>query len=137
MTAKPATRPIGVLVALSAALLLAGCSMGSVIADVLPASAGGLPASAPARLDQPAEYPAVHDMPPKRDEKMLSGTEQLRLEKDLEDQRMRVTGEKAPPKAAPAKAGGATSAKAAGSSKTGTPLAITGGPSGTGGSRNP
>jgi hypothetical protein len=67
---------------LAAALILAGCSA-STIADHMPTAAGGLPEGAPARPATPAPYPAVHDLPPKRQDTVLSYEEQKKLEDDL------------------------------------------------------
>lgn len=92
--------------ALGAAGLAGGCSIGSVVAD-MPSAVGGLPANAPERPAQVAEYPAVHDMPPQRDAKPLSDAEQIRLQQDLAAQRERMGGAKAPRPQAAKKADGA------------------------------
>ena len=59
-------------------LALAGCS--TPIAD-LPLV--GLPANTPARPANPAEYPAVHDIPAARAEAELTPEQQEKNEKDL------------------------------------------------------
>ena len=46
-------------------------------------AACGLPAGTPERLAVQPAYPAVHDMPPPRDARMLDEDQQERLEKDL------------------------------------------------------
>jgi hypothetical protein len=66
-----------VLVAASAALL---CACASSIADM---PGIGLPQGAPERPAVQADYPAVHDMPPRRAETALNADEQQKLEKEL------------------------------------------------------
>lgn len=70
--------------ALAAALLaaaLCGCSM--PLAE-LPQSIGGLPAGAPARPETQAAFPAVHDMPPPRQDTLLEPEEQQKVQQELE-----------------------------------------------------
>jgi hypothetical protein len=69
---------------LAAALLslLGGCS-GTMIADHLPAAAGGLPADAPARTEAEVSYPAVHNVPPARGAQPLSSDQQKQVEDEL------------------------------------------------------
>jgi hypothetical protein len=74
-----------------AATLLSGCS-GSLIADHLPAAAGGLPEDAPARPAAETAYPAVHNMPPARATTPLSYDQQKQLEDDLIAARNRYGG---------------------------------------------
>ena len=50
---------------LAGAAVLAGCSA-TTVADHVPTAIGGLPEGAPQRSADPPAYPAVHDMPPKR-----------------------------------------------------------------------
>jgi hypothetical protein len=100
MSVRGAERRI--LTILGLALLLTGCSTGSLEAQ-LPAELG-LPADAPARPVTPYDYPAVHDMPHPRAIKPLTEEEQIRLEKDLNALRDRQVGhvpaaKKAAPKA--------------------------------------
>src|SRR5262249_50396909 len=71
--------------------VLAGGSAGT-IADHMPTAAGGLPEGVPQRPATPAAYPAVHDLPPKRESTMLSDEEQKKLEDDLIAARNRTTG---------------------------------------------
>jgi hypothetical protein len=61
------------------AALLGGCA--STIADNAPII--GLPEGVPARPATQLDYPAVHDMPPRRADVPLSKEEQQKLEKDL------------------------------------------------------
>jgi hypothetical protein len=72
-------------------VILAGCSAGT-IADHMPTAAGGLPEGTPQRPVTPAAYPAVHDLPPKRESTMLSDEEQKKLEDDLIAARNRTSG---------------------------------------------
>jgi len=72
---------------LAALPVVAGCSS---VPDV-PTWAGGLPANAPARPDVPAQYPAVHDVPPPRSDRPLTDEQQIKLEKDLAVARERVS----------------------------------------------
>ncbi len=71
-------------------VILAGCTVGS-LGDHLPAAAGGLPESTPARPATPAAYPAVHDMPPPRSDNVLTDEERKKLEADLIAARNRNT----------------------------------------------
>jgi hypothetical protein len=71
---------------LAAALMLPACS--STIAD-LP-NPIGLPADAPARATNPPAYPAVHDMPPARNDVTLTEDEQKRIEGELRAARDRL-----------------------------------------------
>ena len=70
------------ILALSASPCLAQSVFGK-----LPESLGGLPADAPAVPKTPYQYPAVHDMPPPRNDKTLSDDQQLNLLNQLEDAR--------------------------------------------------
>jgi hypothetical protein len=72
------------ILALSASPCLAQSVFGK-----LPESLGGLPADAPAVPKTPYQYPAVHDMPPPRNDKTLSDDQQLNLLNQLEDARDR------------------------------------------------
>jgi hypothetical protein len=76
---------------LAGVTLVAGCSATS-IADHVPTAAGGLPEAAP-RSAKPLAYPAVHDMPPPRDNTVLSGDEQQKLETELAAARDRLGGQ--------------------------------------------
>jgi hypothetical protein len=81
--------------ALAAALIagagiLGGCSAGSTVADHLPTAVGGLPDGTPQRPTTPSGYPAVHDMPPRRPNTVLTDAEQNRLESDLVAARKRA-----------------------------------------------
>ena len=107
MTATLQSKRVGqVAAALLLAATLAGCS--SVI-DTVPTSLGGLPEGVPQRPATPAAYPAVHDLPPPRQDSALSDAESKRLREDLKDTRNRITAPIPAPEAgttAP-KAGGA------------------------------
>ena len=69
------------------AAALAGCSS---VVDNIPHAAGGLPEGTPARPASPVAYPAVHDMPPPRQEGALSEAESKRLREDLKNTRARI-----------------------------------------------
>jgi hypothetical protein len=71
------------------AVHLAGCSS---MGDHLPTAVGGLPQGAPPRSTTPESYPAVHDMPPARDQTVLTDEEQTKLEQDLIAARNRAKG---------------------------------------------
>lgn len=77
-----ARRPLALAVLLAGGMSLAGCSAAS-IGDHLPSATGGLPQNAPPRPSTPADYPAVHDMPPPRSTTVLTEEEQRKLEEDL------------------------------------------------------
>lgn len=63
------------------AAALAGCSV--PLSD-LPQQMGGLPAGAPPRPETEAAFPAVHDMPPQRQESLLDPEEQKKVQRELE-----------------------------------------------------
>jgi hypothetical protein len=73
-------RGTGRLVALTLASALAGCA--STVAD-LPTQLGGLPTGTPERQSEPTAYPAVHDMPPPRQDVVLTDEEQKRTTAEL------------------------------------------------------
>jgi hypothetical protein len=64
------------------ALLLTGCSSTAVI-DLLPASMGGLPATAKTRPAEPAPYMPVDALPPPRDTPPLDDEKRKKLEDEL------------------------------------------------------
>jgi hypothetical protein len=70
---------------LTVALALGGCSG---VIDSLPTAVGGLPANAPKRSDNPAQFPAVHDVRARPD-KPLSTEQQFELEEELSEARAR------------------------------------------------
>jgi hypothetical protein len=61
----------------------------SNIGDDVPHGWGGLPDNAPARRQTVLPTPPVHDIPPPRASKPLSGDQQLRLQKELSAARTR------------------------------------------------
>jgi hypothetical protein len=67
---------------MAAGALIGGCATGTV-ADHAPATVGSLPEGAPARPSNPYSFPAVHDMPLPRDEKVLTVEEQRKVEEEL------------------------------------------------------
>jgi hypothetical protein len=89
-------RRVGATALLTAgAMMLTGC--GAFIADHTPTIAGGLPEAAPARPETPVAYPAVHDLPPKREGTVLTDAEQKKLEDELIAARNRTTAASAKP----------------------------------------
>ena len=77
---------------LFAAGMLALCASPSLAQSVfgkLPESVGGLPADAPAAPTTSYQNPAVHDMPPPRNDKTLSDQQQIDLLNQLESARDR------------------------------------------------
>jgi hypothetical protein len=74
------------LLALALAAGLAGCS--STLGD-LPPQLGGLPAGTPERPAAASAYPAVHDMPPPRQDTVLTADERKKAEAELADLRAR------------------------------------------------
>jgi hypothetical protein len=81
--AKGSCKP---LLALALAVGLAGCS--STLGD-LPPQLGGLPAGTPERPAAASVYPAVHDMPPPRQDTVLTTDERKKAEAELADLRAR------------------------------------------------
>lgn len=71
------------------ATTLSACS--STVLSEMPAAVGGLPAGTPERPITPAAYPAVHDMPPPRDDAVLTDAEQKKAQADLVAARDRQT----------------------------------------------
>jgi hypothetical protein len=71
---------------LGLALGLGGCASSGMFAK-LPEAVGGEPADAPARSTSDYQFPAVHDMPPARATEPMSGTDQVKMEKDLQKAR--------------------------------------------------
>lgn len=69
------------------AVALAGCSS---VVDHVPSSMGGLPEGVPQRPAGPAQFPAVHDMPPQRQDGALNEAESKRLREELKNTRNRV-----------------------------------------------
>jgi hypothetical protein len=79
---------------------LGGCASGGML-EQLPPALGGEPASLPAKPKTDYQYPAVHDMPPDRASVPMTDEEQLRLERDLANQRDRQEGRPPPGKKPP------------------------------------
>jgi hypothetical protein len=68
---------------LAAAIVLTLAACSSTLFSEIPASVGGLPAGTPERPSAPAAYPAVHDMPPPRNDTVLTDAEQKKIQNDL------------------------------------------------------
>jgi hypothetical protein len=76
------------MLALASALTLSSCAsnmtdMGNKLGNELPTAIGGMPQAAPERPETPAAFPAVHDMPPARNSKVMTEEEKKRLEAEL------------------------------------------------------
>jgi hypothetical protein len=76
------------------AALLSGCgSISHKFSEVASQAPGiGLPADAPERSSEPAAYPAVHDMPPRRNTEMLTDIERADAERGLVQARSEQQG---------------------------------------------
>jgi hypothetical protein len=73
-----------------AALLATLSACSSTMFSEMPAAVGGLPAGTPERPSTPP-YPAVHDMPPPREDTVLTDAEQRKMQADLMAARDRQT----------------------------------------------
>jgi hypothetical protein len=78
------------LLALAGALMLSSCAnttnltdLGNKLGNELPTAVGGMPEGAPERPQTQPNYPAVHDMPPARNTKVMTEEEKKRLETEL------------------------------------------------------
>lgn len=84
----PQAKPFTIAMALlPIALMLCSCS--STLFSQLPVAAGGLPAGTPERPSGPAVYPAIYDMPPPRDDAVLTNAQQQQVQDDLQAARDR------------------------------------------------
>ena len=89
-----------VALGLGLATALAGCT--STLSE-MPTQLGGLPAGTPERSNAPAAYPAVHDMPPPRQDVVLTAEQQKKAAAELAALRARQEKQAATtPKKAPA-----------------------------------
>jgi hypothetical protein len=70
------------------ATTLGACS--STLSE-LPSAVGGLPTGTPERPVTPTAYPAVHDMPPPREDVVLTDAELRKAQEDLQAARDRQT----------------------------------------------
>jgi hypothetical protein len=75
------------MLAFAGALMLCSCAnttnMGNNLGNELPTAIGGMPQAAPQRPETPPEFPAVHDMPPARNTKVMTEEEKKRVEAEL------------------------------------------------------
>jgi len=94
---RPVQRRALAAALLAVAVVLAGCSAGSTVADHLPTAVGGLPEGTPQRPGTSGAYPAVHDMPPQRATTVLTDAETKKLESDLVAARNRAAEAAAKP----------------------------------------
>jgi hypothetical protein len=73
-------RLIGAALACAVSVCLASCS---TVMSEMPTQAGGLPAGTPERPATAPDYPAVHDMPPRRATAVLTEEEKKKVEAEL------------------------------------------------------
>jgi hypothetical protein len=72
------------MLALAGTLVLSSCTnFGNNLGNELPTAIGGMPQAAPERAETAPAYPAVHDMPPPRNTKVLTEEEKKRAEAEL------------------------------------------------------
>ncbi|MEH2509125.1 hypothetical protein V1291_000479 [Nitrobacteraceae bacterium AZCC 1564] len=67
----------------SAGLVLLGVALGGCSIPLADLPLVGVPANTPARPATPPSYLPVHDLPPPRDDAVLTPEQQAKLEKDL------------------------------------------------------
>jgi hypothetical protein len=77
---QPALLLLGLMLAFAGAGPLASCS---TMGGDIPTAMGGLPQDAPERPAAAPAYPAVHDMPPRRNSAVLTEEEKKRVEAEL------------------------------------------------------
>jgi hypothetical protein len=94
---RPAPRRALAAALAAGAIVLAGCSAGSMVADHLPNAVGGLPDGTPQRPASSMPYPAVNDLPPPRATTVLTDAETKKLESDLVAARNRAAEAAAKP----------------------------------------
>ena len=68
---------------LAAGLIVVCAELGGCSIPVADLPGIGLPANAPARTENPPAYLPVHDVPPPRDETVLTADEQKKIQSDL------------------------------------------------------
>jgi len=78
-----ATRSRVVTPGFAAVLMIVCAALGGCSIPVADLPGIGLPANAPARSDNPAAYLPIHDVPPPRDEAVLTADEQKKIRTDL------------------------------------------------------
>jgi hypothetical protein len=77
--------------AIAAFVATALCACSSTVFSDMPTAVGGLPAGTPERPVTPTAYPAVHDMPPRREDAVLTDAELRKAQDDLQAARDRQT----------------------------------------------
>lgn len=65
------------------AVVLTAAMLGGCASQLSQLPVIGVPANTPARPDGPAIYPAVHDVPPPREQAVLEPEERARIQKEL------------------------------------------------------
>jgi hypothetical protein len=85
----------GSVLVLAGALLLSSCAnmtdVGNKLGSEMPTMVGGLPQGTPERPQAPPAFPAVHDMPPPRNTKVMTEEEKKRAEAELAGMREQQT----------------------------------------------
>ena len=78
------------MLALAGALMLTSCAnttnmtdMGNKLGNDLPTAIGGMPQAVPERPQTAPAFPAVHDMPPARNTKVMTEEEKKKVEAEL------------------------------------------------------
>ena len=87
-------RALALVAALALPIGLGGCS--STLSS-MPTELGGMPANTPQPSGAPVAYPAVHDMPPPRQNAVLTDAEQKAAEAELAALRARQAKQVATP----------------------------------------
>ncbi|HEX4557566.1 MAG TPA: hypothetical protein VH249_26505 [Xanthobacteraceae bacterium] len=87
-------RALALVAALALPIGLGGCS--STLSS-MPTELGGMPANTPQPSGAPVAYPAVHDMPPPRQNAVLTDAEQKAAEAELAALRERQAKQVATP----------------------------------------
>src|SRR5262245_34319439 len=80
---RPVPRRALAAALVAVAVVLAGCSAGSTVADHLPTGLGGLPDGAPQAPATTRAYPSRHYMPRPRPTTVLTDAKTKKLESDL------------------------------------------------------
>jgi hypothetical protein len=92
-------RIAALLAVLGVAFGVSGCGsipeMGASVGETVPHWAGGEPAGAPPRSATQPPYPAVNDMPPARNAKLITVQEQTKIESELAAARSQVSSKAA------------------------------------------
>ena len=87
-------RACALIATLGTALASAGCgTLGPTVGQVIPQIAGGESANVPAAPTSVSPFPAVSDIPPARDQKLFTQSEQAKVEAELTHARSEVAAQ--------------------------------------------